>query len=148
MKDFDGNLFDIGDTVAIIYHPQAYEFSVEAAVIREVKGKKKMIVAQLLNSEATAGFYPDESGEIYPKIVKIHPEHFSENSDEHIDAVGHIIHIGDRVSCRKPTEAGGNTVKGFEKGGIVVNLTDHYVFFTDEMTGEKKRKGYNGVVVY
>ncbi len=148
MKDFDGNIIDIGDTVAIIYHPEAYSFCVKAAVIKEIKGKKKMILTQLLDSEVAAGFYPDESGDVYPKVVKINPDHFSADDSEHTDAVGHAIHVGDRVSCRKPTEAGGNTVKGFEKGGIVINLTDHYVFYTDEVTGTKKRKGYNGVVVY
>lgn len=149
MKDFVGNELSIGDIVAVIYHPEAYKFSVEAARIKEVKGKKNMIVTELLNSsDVTPGYYPDKSGDTYRRIVKINPEFPQIAEGETTDAVGHSIHVGARIACQRLSEAGGNTVKGFDKGGIVTKLTEHYAFYIDELTGETKRKALNRAVVY
>lgn len=147
MKDFAGTEVKIGDTVAIVYHPEAYKFEVKAAVVVEVKGNQNMLVTRLINSETTASFLPEKDGDVYPRIVKINPN-LIKAEEGTLDAVEQAIHIGDRIACRKPAEAGGNTVKGFELGGKVVSITDHFVFYIDEISGAKKRKGFNSVVVY
>ena len=147
LKDFDGNEIQIGDTVAVIYHPRAYKFSVESATVKEVKGVKSMIVTQLLSiDDAMPSYLPDGSGEIYPKLVKINSSFPKVPAGKAIDAVGHEIHLGDRIACKKEVVL--NTLKGFEIGGIVERMTEHYVFYIDAITGETKRKGFNGVVVY
>ena len=148
MKDINENELRINDTVAIIYHPRAYVFSIEAAVITGFKGKTNMIVTRLVNKEASASFMSDKTGDLYRKVVKISPDFPDTESDKKVDAVGHELHVGDRIVCRRPSEAGGNTVKGFEKGGTIEKITDKFVIYTDEVTGEKKRKGLNGIVVF
>lgn len=148
MKDFAGNEIKIGDTVAIVYHPEAYRFSVEVAVIKEIKGKRNMVITQIQNSSETPGYMPDETGEIYRKLVKINPEFPLVEDGCAVDAVGHVIKVGDRIACRMPTEGGGNTVKGFEKGGEVTKLTSKFAFYKEEATDLIKRKAFNGVVVY
>lgn len=141
-----GNEIQTGDTVAIIYHPEAYRFSVEPAIIKEVLEKPVMINTQLLKKNSTASFKPDESGSIYKKLAKIDPAFPEVAEGTPVDAVGHIIQIGDQIVCKRPVELG-NTLKGFEKGGVVERLTANYVFYKDMDTGESKRKAFNGVVV-
>ena len=149
MKDFAGNEIRVGDVVAIIYHPEAYRFSIEIATIKEVKGRRNMLVTHIVKSDRTASFLPDDSGELYRKIVKIKSSFPTPETENHsLDAIGQVIHVGDRVACKMPIEGGGNTLKGFEKGGIVTKITDHYVFYQDEITMKQKRKGINGIVVY
>lgn len=147
MKDFGGADIKIGDTVAIVYHPRAYKFVIKAAAVEKNVGTKRMLVTRVLNSDEVAKYMPDKTGESYPKLVKISSDFPPVTEDTPVDAVGHAIHLGDRIACMKPIEGGGNTLKGFEKGGTVVKLSDYYVFYADTETGETKRKGYNGVVV-
>ena len=147
MKDAVGQDINIGDVVAIIYHPEAYRFSIEPATILSITGTKNKITTKLLKSDATPAFMPDESGEVYRRLIKIARE-FPFTDYEPVDAVGHIVHIGDTIACRLPTEAGGNTVKGFIKGGKVSKITPQNVFYVDEETGTTKRKAFNGIIVY
>lgn len=148
IKDFQGTELKQGNTVAIVYHPQAYEFSVEPAIIDGITGAKNRLLTHLTDTDIKASFYPDETGEIYRKIVKISSAFPKLEEGQVSDAVGHAIHLGDKVVYRRPSEAGGNTVKGFEKGGTVVKITDHFVFFSsEENPAEIKRKGFNTIVV-
>ena len=107
-----------------------------------------MIVTQIIGTGITAGFMPDDTSDTYPKVVKVNSEKLKEESDEKKDAVGQVVRIGDRIACRKPIEAAGNTLKGFEKGGVVTKITAHYAFYTEDETGAARKKGLNGIVVY
>ena len=75
--------------------------------------RKIQLVTKLLGSNDTPGFFPDDSGECYKRVVKISPEFPNVEPGTKVDAVGHALHVGDRIACRRPSEAGGNTVKGF-----------------------------------
>ena len=145
MKDFIGNEIKIGDTVAVIFHPEAYVFSIEKATILEIKGKQNMIVTRIDGSEATVGFLPDSSGELYRKVVRITPV-TANGQDYTIDAIGQPIQVGNTIACIGPNELG-NTIKGFVPGGKVIRITEHFVFYKEHETGETKRKGFNKVVV-
>ena len=146
MKDFSGNIIDIGDTVAIIYHPEAYKFSIETAKVVGLN-KQGQLVTQVTKNGAFTRF---NVGTLTPgcfaKAIKIDPEFPPVQEGVHKDAVGHVINIGDKVFAMRPIEGGGNTLKGFMPVGTVTKLSDKYVFYEDS-TGMKKRKGYNGVVV-
>jgi len=146
MKDFMGRDVQIGDTVAIIYHPRAYRFSVKPAIIVEQKGKQKKLITQLRSSGIQTGFLPEKDGETYKRIVKINSEFPELAENEYKDAVGHPLSVGATIVCRKPVEGGGNTLKGFEDGGVVKKMTDSYVFFKDA-EGATKHKAYSNVVV-
>ena len=145
MKDFLGNDITIGDMVAVIYHPEAYRFSVKPAIVSEIIGKGNTLYVSLLDSSATPSYRPDASGLCYKRVVKI-SSFINADTESSTDAIGRAVNIGDQVVCMKLPEAGGNTVYGFELGGIVVKTTDSFVFYRTE-EGKTKRKKNKYVVV-
>ena len=51
IKDFQGTELKQGNTVAIVYHPQAYEFSVEPAIIDGITGAKNRLLTHLTDTD-------------------------------------------------------------------------------------------------
>ena len=141
VKDAMEKSISIGDRVAVVYHPQAYEFTIEIGTVEKVDeryvyvdipGKKQ--AKYLLQKDSTVS-----------RIVKLPVHPVMEDSDKR-DAVGQPIHIGDYVVARKQIELG-NTCKGFEPFGIVSRFTDAYTYSMQENNVEIRKKTNQVVVV-
>lgn len=145
VKDAVGNTIKQGDIVAVVHHPEAYKFYTRAAVVVGKTGQ--YIMTKLLGTGDEVKFKVGKDGISFPKVVRIRKDFPVTGDDECVDSLGHAIHIGDTVAFRRLPEAGGNTQKGFENGGIVTRMTDRMVFFKNE-EGVEKRKGFSSIVVY
>ena len=141
LNDALGKNISIGDRVAVVYHPQAYEFTIEIGTIEKVDDRYvyvdipgKKLAKYLLPENGTVG-----------RIVQL-PVHFASEESENCDAVGQAIHIGDYVVARKQIELG-NTCKGFEAFGTVTRFTDAYTYSMQENNVEIRKKTNHVVVV-
>lgn len=141
MKDIFDNELMIGDSVAVVYHPEAYNFSLEKGTVSEIKGNFIYVELQ----EGGNCSYKKTVDDIVTRVVKITKTDTAEESDGAKDAIGQVLSIGDKVAFQRPIELG-NTCKGFENGGIIARITAAYVF--TEVNGEEKprRKKLNAVI--
>lgn len=146
MKDYYNNEINIGDSVVMIYHPRSYEFALKMGKITELYGQNKKELRVMLNDESheIKGFLPDETKERYPKLIKLDPHYALDDYVGAKDAIGQPIQAGDHIVCTKKIELG-NTLKGFENGGIVTKVTDKTAFFESE--GVINRRSLKWVVV-
>lgn len=141
MKDIYSQVLAVNDTVAVLYHPRAYEFELKRAKITEIENNKLFV--ELDNGERC--FYkPDDEG-IITRVLKLAIGGSKEDNSSVCDAIGQPIRIGDRVAFQKPIELG-NTCRGFEDGGKIEKITAVFVFCSPDEGGPQKRKKITSVI--
>lgn len=141
LKDIYGRELIKGDTLAVVWHPEAYKFSILKARIVNIR---ENYVDVETDTGDTASYKKNDEN-VVTRVLKLVNSDVADNSNTPKDAVGQPINIGDRVAFQLPIELG-NTCKGFEDGGRIVKITTSFVFTTDESTTKQRKKGMNKTV--